>query len=59
MNGALVIPKLMCIKFYRTEVERTVFLMVDKRVVGLKINKKKPRQRSVAGASSSRFNLVF
>lgn len=41
MNGALVIPKLMCIKFYRTEVERTVFLIADKRVAGLKINKKK------------------
>lgn len=49
MNGALVIPKLMYIKFYRTEVERTVFLIADKRVAGLKINKKSPDNAALPG----------
>ncbi|MFV0262453.1 MAG: hypothetical protein ACK5JN_08450 [Kluyvera sp.] len=52
MNGALVIPKLMCIKFYRAEVERTAFWRPEKSAVRLKINKKKPRQPMAAGALS-------
>lgn len=45
MNGALVIPKLMCIKFYRAEVERMIFLAQNCEAQRLKINKKKPRLR--------------
>ncbi|MFU0855032.1 hypothetical protein ACM26X_23395 [Kluyvera cryocrescens] len=42
MNGALVIPKLMCIKFYRAEVERMIFLAQNCEAQRLKINKKNP-----------------
>lgn len=50
MNGALVIPKLMCIKFYRAEVERMIFLAQNCEAQRLKINKKKPGCVSGAGA---------
>jgi len=45
MNGALVIPKLMCIKFYRAEVERMKLLAQNHKGMRLKNNKKKPRLR--------------
>jgi len=50
MNGALVIPKLMCIKFYRAEVERTAAKPAKNARARLKINKKKPRRLDDAGA---------
>ncbi|MDA8493990.1 hypothetical protein [Kluyvera georgiana] len=52
MNGALVIPKLMCIKFYRAEVERTALRSAKEVSAGLKINKKKaPTAQSRRGFS--------
>ena len=54
MNGALVIPKLMCIKFYRAEVERTALRSAKEVSAGLKINKKKPRQHKAVGASQTK-----